>query len=100
MPITPFLLAAALGATDERTDAAVVFGAPEELTTAGEAFTGILYPSPVLHDVDGDGQRELLIGDLPGRILVSEPTSETQGVAWSEQKSLEVDGEPIRLNNW
>ncbi len=71
---------------------------------AGDTFVGHrllnrdrLYPSPALHDLDGDGNLELVIGDLFGRLTVTSRTKD----GWSEEKPLlGADGEPLKFNNW
>ena len=60
----PFLVAHLDGTTDPE---AAKFAPPVQLTAGGKNHTGILYPSPALYDVDGDGARELLIGEIFGR---------------------------------
>ena len=75
------------------------FEAPVELLAGGKAIQGAAYPSPTLYDLDGDGQRELVVGDLVGNIFVSKK-SEKDSAQWGELGRLEADGEPIKLNNW
>ncbi len=77
------------------------FAAPEQLTAGGEALTGIRYPSPTLHDLDGDGQRELLIGDLMGNIKVAQREQGKNDLDWSKLEFLQTsEKEPLKLNNW
>ena len=77
------------------------FEAPVELTANGKPMRGISYPSPTLYDLDGDSERELLIGDLRGYIRVSQPGVEETGLAWSEQEYLQSSsGKKLKLNNW
>src|SRR6187551_4116390 len=47
--------------------------APPVRLMAGEAFLGggRLFPSPVFHDVNGDGLSDIVVGDLPGRLTVA-----------------------------
>lgn len=75
----------------------IQFAAPTELTGGGEAFRGMIYPSPTLYDIDGDGQNELVIGDLRGFVWVSE---RGQDGNFAEKKQLEVDGQPLKFHNW
>ena len=57
----------------------------------------LLYPSPVLADVDGDGAREMLIGGLRGYIHVSERTAE----GWGPEARLQAsDGKELKFHNW
>jgi hypothetical protein len=77
------------------------FDAPVELTADGKPMRGILYPSPTLHDIDGDHRRELLIGDLPGYIRVAQPGAKRGGTAWGELEFLQSkDKKRLKLNNW
>lgn len=76
------------------------FAPPVQLTAGGKKHTGIMYPSPVLHDVDGDGAAELLIGEIFGTITISERESEGSTTAWTKARPMQVDGKPIKLNNW
>ena len=77
-----------------------VFDAPVQLTAGGESFKDVIYPTPVLFDVDRDDQRELVIGDLRGNIFVCKNEGDADNGAWTTKQSLTVDGKPIRLNNW
>lgn len=71
---------------------------------AGDSFVGHeledrnrLYPSPGLHDIDGDGNIEMVIGDLFGRLTYVSRTKD----GWSEEKILtDVDGNPLKFKNW
>lgn len=76
----------------------ITLGSPEELLTDNNPFTRQSYPSPVLYDLDGDGQSELIVGDLPGRMRYSQKGQ--TDLAWSKMKPMKADGEPLRLNNW
>ncbi|MEM9381471.1 MAG: hypothetical protein AAGB93_16065 [Planctomycetota bacterium] len=100
MIVTASLLLASAGLGVEGETPKVRFAPPVQLTAGGSAHTGILYPSPALHDVDGDGARELLIGEIFGTITVSEREAEGPATAWAEAQPMRVGGEPIKLNNW
>ncbi|QDU84421.1 hypothetical protein Pla163_15290 [Planctomycetes bacterium Pla163] len=95
--LTTLLAPAALGAAFQ--EPTPRFAAPVELTSAGAPFTGILYPSPVLRDLDGDGRRELILGDLFGALWHCAPTAGSS-TAFGERGRLEANGEPLELNNW
>lgn len=82
---------------------AQTFEAPVRLQS-GETFLGAalnkrdrLYPSPALHDVDGDGKADLVIGDLFGNLTVAKRTKD----GWAEETNLMgADGKPLKFNNW
>ena len=78
------------------------FAAPVLLTGGDEPLgRGILYPSPALYDVDGDGARELVIGDLFGRVRVAEKLPGEDAFAWSAPEPLQAaDGEDLKFSNW
>ena len=81
---------------------APTFGAPVRLQ-AGEKFLGEkrLYPSPVYHDVNGDGLADIVVGDLPGRLTIAlrKPGS-GQPAYEPETKMNDVDGKEIYFHNW
>lgn len=74
------------------------FETPVELTTEGQPFKGILYPSPVIYDIDRDGKKELAIGDLWGRIRVAEFGADRH--SFGPASNLKVNDEVLKLNNW
>lgn len=78
------------------------FAAPVRLT-AGEAFLGVdrLYPSPVYHDVNGDGRSDIVVGDLRGRLTVAlrQPGAGPASYA-AETKLMAIDGKEIDFHNW
>ena len=77
------------------------FDAPVELTANGKPMRGISYPSPTLHDIDGDSERELLIGDLRGYIRVAQHGAGKTDHAWSAFQYLQSSaGKKLKLNNW
>ncbi|MFT7075946.1 MAG: hypothetical protein ACJA0P_001960 [Planctomycetota bacterium] len=76
------------------------FHGPVALTTNGKPHEGILYPSPTVFDVDGDGVDELLIGEIFGSIKISEPLPGDDTLAWGKAQRMTTGGEPIKLNNW
>jgi hypothetical protein len=82
---------------------AQTFEAPERILGAGEPVGHTLdervrpYPSPGMHDITGDGQLELVIGDLRGSLTYVA----RMGDGWGEEKVLmATDGEPLKFANW
>tara|TARA_R110002126_G_scaffold4409_23_gene23264 strand:- start:4462 stop:4752 length:291 start_codon:yes stop_codon:yes gene_type:complete len=75
----------------------VSFEAPIQLETTGESFDTLVYPTPVLQDLNGDGKAELVIGDLIGNLFRCDAQSDGK---WGAMKPMEAEGEPLKLNNW
>lgn len=74
------------------------FAAPVRLQAGGKLLgEGRLYPSPVAHDVNGDGRLDLVVGDLRGRITVALRTA--SGYA-AEAPMRAADGKDIDFHNW
>ncbi|MGE0434982.1 MAG: hypothetical protein AB7S36_22185 [Planctomycetota bacterium] len=87
--------------------APATFAAPVPVTNGDDNFSKLLYPTPVLQDVDGDGVRELVVGDLRGYLYVCDTppaTATADGkpadVAWTAMANMQCNGKPIKLNNW
>ena len=76
--------------------AETTFASPEIILDA----SSYLYPSPVYEDIDDDGQRELLIGDLRGNLTVYENTGDGRSHEWGEPVKLQVDNKDLKLPNW
>lgn len=59
------------------------------------------YPSPVLHDLDGDGLADLVIGDLKGLLTVARRERRDGAPGWAaERPLLATDGRPLDFHNW
>lgn len=83
-------------------DAVAEFSTPVRIH-AGEAFAGgrRMYPSPALHDVNGDGHADLVVGDLPGRITVALRTPGEGPIGFGPEKPMkDRRGEHLKFNNW
>lgn len=77
------------------------FAAPVRLL-AGDKFLGEnrLYPSPVYHDVNGDGLADIVVGDLRGRLTVAlrKPSA---AIAYEAEKPVQDElGKDIDFHNW
>lgn len=62
----------------------------------------LLFPTPVLFDVDRDGATELVVGDLWGSLYIYERVRDEDGAAdWSTGTALTyADGVNVELPNW
>ena len=82
-----------------------LFEAPVRLTVDGKPLqqSSDRFPSPAIYDIDNDGDNELIIGGLRGKVEVFENSSRsTKGdPIWEAGELLEdSDGKSIRLTNW
>ena len=81
---------------------APTFGAPVRLQ-AGEKLLGEkrLFPSPVFHDVNGDGHADIVVGDLVGRLTVALRKPGAGIPAYeAETKLMAADGKELDFHNW
>lgn len=83
---------------------AAEFEAPKMLKAEGDAPMGHtlknrdrIYPSPTVHDIDGDGLKDLVIGDLFGRVTVVKRTKDGWG---KEEQLMATDGKELKFKNW
>ena len=68
---------------------------------AGDKFLGEnrYFPSPVFHDMNGDGRADIVVGDLMGKLTVALRTGD--GVSYGgETKQLALDGKELDFANW
>jgi hypothetical protein len=61
--------------------------------------TGRLAPSPVFHDINGDGLVDIVVGDLRGRLTVAlrKPGELAFG---AEEPIKDVEGKELEFHNW
>ncbi len=80
------------------------FAEPELLLADGKPLNqeeGMLFPSPVLFDIDRDGRAELICGDLWGHMWVYENIAGEGAPRWSAPNKLKsADGKEIKVSNW
>lgn len=98
LPLALVALASAPGDTR----AAPTFAPPVRLS-AGDVFLGDerMYPSPVFHDVNGDGLFDIVVGDLWGHLTVAlrEKGADPRAFA-AETELMAADGKRIDFHNW
>ena len=100
----PGALSGAAAASDETAKAAPAEFAPPVRIRAGDKWLGEkrLFPSPVLHDLDGDGVPEVVVADLPGRPTFARMVRGEGGAVTlsAESPLLGSDGKPLSFSNW
>ena len=77
--------------------------APPVRLKAGDKFLGEqrLYPSPVFHDLDGDGAQDVVVGDLIGVLTLAPRAKGAGALAYgAETEVLAADGKPLDFNTW
>jgi len=76
--------------------------APPVRLMAGEAFLGEerLFPSPVFHDVNGDGLLDVVVGDLWGRLTVALRKGSDPRAYEAETELKAADGKRLDFHNW
>jgi hypothetical protein len=95
--------AATLAVTAAAEPPKAAFAPPVRLMTDGQPINQrekLLYPSPVLLDIDGDGQTELVIGDLWGKLRVYKPAGKRGDLTWSAGTVLQAQGKELTVPNW
>jgi hypothetical protein len=65
----------------------------------------LLYPSPVLLDLNADKQnadkqKVLVVGDLWGKLRVYQPTGKRGDLNWGKATNLQAKGKDLVVPNW
>ena len=80
----------------------VQFKAPVRIK-AGADFLGQgrLYPSPAMHDVDGDQRPDIVIGDLFGKATFAARTKRSGAPGYAAEADIKNDqGKLLKFHNW
>jgi hypothetical protein len=80
-----------------------LFEPPVRLMSEGQPINArekLLYPSPVLLDLNGDKQKVLVIGDLWGKLRVYQPTGKRGDLTWGKGANLQAHGKDLVVPNW
>jgi hypothetical protein len=95
--------AAAVALTASAEPPKPLFEPPVRLLSEGAPLNQreqLLYPSPVLLDIDGDRQVELVVGDLWGKLRVYKPAGKRGDLAWGRGTVLQANGKELVVPNW
>jgi hypothetical protein len=81
---------------------APTFAPPVRLQTGGKNLgEARLYPSPVFHDVNGDGGSDIVVGDLRGHLTFALRVADSAPPTFAaEEKVMGADGKIVDLANW
>lgn len=85
-----------------QTATAPTFAPPVKLMAGSKGLgENRLFPSPVLHDMNGDGLADLVVGDLRGRLTVALRQRGTGVPTFAaETKVMANDGSELDFANW
>ncbi len=100
---TAIALAAAFAVSSLPAQAPAPKLAPPVRLKAGDKFLGEgrLYPSPVLHDMNGDGLPDIVVGDLWGHLTVALRLAGDGPPRYgAETKVMASDGKELDFHNW
>lgn len=98
------LIAVALTVTALAEEPKSLFEPPVRLMSEGVPINQkeqLLYPSPVLLDLNGDKQPKLVVGDLFGNLRVYPALGKRGDMAWGKGKNLQqANGKELKVPNW
>ncbi|MCI0650278.1 MAG: hypothetical protein L0Z55_00195 [Planctomycetes bacterium] len=71
---------------------------------AGDAFIDtsafVAHTGPLLHDYDGDGKTDLLVGNFAGSIQLYRNVGTREKPDYEAKGLLEADGAAVKIPNW
>ena len=77
--------------------------APPVRLKAGDKFVGEgrYFPSPVFHEMNGDGTLDVVVGDLMGKLTIALRRPGPGPIAFEKETSLKAaDGKDLKFHNW
>ena len=77
--------------------------APPRRIKAGKAFVGQgrMYPSPVVHDVNGDKRLDIVVADVMGNVTVAQRARSKSPIKFAAETPLLGSGRrPLKFSNW
>ncbi|MFY9342323.1 MAG: hypothetical protein WAT39_07530 [Planctomycetota bacterium] len=98
VPVLTMLVCAAATAVAQSPS----FASPVRLQAGDKLLgEGRLFPSPVYHDLNGDGTADLVVGDLPGRLTVAYGVRGAASPTFGPEEHVKgADGKQVDLQNW
>lgn len=58
------------------------------------------HSGPQFYDLDGDGLKDLLVGDFIGHVLVFKNVGTAKAPQFEAKGPLTADGEEVKIHNW
>jgi hypothetical protein len=58
------------------------------------------HSGPQFYDLDGDGLKDLLVGDFIGHVLVFKNVGTAKAPKFEAKGPLAADGEDVKIHNW
>lgn len=83
--------------------AAVELEAPERLKSADtfiDMGKQIAHAGPSMFDFDGDGKRDLIVGNFRGTLALYRNAGSAAEPEWEGKGFLEAEGKEVQIHNW
>ena len=58
------------------------------------------HAGPMLHDIDGDGIQDLIVGNFIGNFQIYRNTGSSREPVFESRGLLKADGETAKIHNW
>jgi hypothetical protein len=102
--IVPALALSALGGISSAAPPAEPLFDPPVRLKAGDKYvdTGanVAHTGPLLHDYDGDGKIDLLVGNFRGTVQLFRNVGTREAPVYEPKGLLQADGKDVTIPNW